>query len=89
MIKLHDILETKNEFLDKLGYVTDLVIIMNYNTFEMLLLPPTKTLGKTVKTLFGMKIKFNKLVEDDVFYIQTKEDYDLSNKLAKFITIDE
>lgn len=91
MMELHDVLEAKNEFLDKLGYVTDLVIVMNYSTFEMLTLPttPIKTLGKIVKTLFGMEIKFNKLLEDGIFYIQTKKDYDLSNKLAKFITIDE
>lgn len=90
-LKLHDVLVAKNEFLEKTGYIKDLVIIMNLNTFKEIVCGQSQTITKTqakqCKTMFGMKIKFNNMLDDGVFYIQSKADYEISSKLQKFITI--
>lgn len=90
-LTLNDVLEARNEFFEKAGY-TELVIVMNLNTFQEIVCGQgqtiTKTQAKQCKTMFGMKIKFNNLLNDGIFYIQCKEDYERSNKLSKFITID-
>lgn len=88
---LKDVLEAKNEFLEKKDYIKDLVIVMNLNTFQEIVCGQGQTITKAQltsrKTMFGMEIKFNNLLDDGVFYIQSKADYEISNKLPKFITI--
>ena len=90
-LTLKDVLEARNEFFEKAGY-TKLVIVMNLNTFQEIVCGQGQTITKTrarqCKTMFGMKIKFNNLLEDGMFYIQSEADYEMSNKLSKFITID-
>ena len=88
---LKDVLEAKNEFLEKKDYIKDLVRVMNLNTFQEIVCGQGQTITKAQltsrKTMFGMEIKFNNLLDDGVFYIQSKADYEISNKLPKFITI--
>lgn len=87
-IKMEDISKARLELLNKGIRADDLVIQMNYTTFEGLFTPPAYVLKSELKKglkegakLFGMEIKINPLMNENTFFICSKRDYEYNKKL--------
>lgn len=85
---MEDISKARLELLSKGMREDDLVIQMNYTTFEGLFTPPAYVLKSELKKglkegvkLFEMDVKINPLMNENSFIICSKRDYEYNKKL--------